>query len=189
MQSVIEYKLYLALKFRFTELWVYFRITSVALITIFIEGKYVGLIDSVSSKTDTYSTGSGKDTTGKTIIYEVTLDDFADKREIKKMLSEEYGKRKSAEAEFIFIERFSARSKIEVAGYYTKKAGELMNSRNNWRLGGAAVATAIFLIAPPTLVVYSTAAAVAGISSIVSLCKDYKANLMLKKAGDAMMSK
>ena len=157
--------------------------------SIFIEGKYVGLIDSVSSKTDTYSTGSGKDTTGKTIIYEVTLDDFADKKEIKKMLSEEYGKRKSAEAEFIFIERFSARSKIEVAGYYTKKAGELMNSRNNWRLGGAAVATAIFLIAPPTLVVYSTAAAVAGISSIVSLCKDYKANSMLKKAGDAMMSK
>ena len=34
--------------------------------SIFIEGKYVGLIDSVSSKTDTYSTGSGKDTTGKT---------------------------------------------------------------------------------------------------------------------------
>ena len=64
-----------------------------------------------------------------------------------------------------------------------------MNSRNNWRLGGAAVATVIVLIAPPTLIVYSTAAAVAGISSIVSLYKDYKANSMLKKAGDVMMSK
>ena len=156
--------------------------------SIFIEGRYVGLIDSISSKTSSYTNSEGKETIKKTITYRVTLDDFidrTDKKEIEKMFS----KKKSDDADFIFIERFSSKNKIEIAGYYTKKAGELMNSRNNWRLGGAAVATAIFLIAPPTLVVYSTAAAVAGISSIVSLCKDYKANSMLKKAGDAMMSK
>ena len=157
--------------------------------SIFIQGKYVGLIDSVSSENYTYSTPSGKDTTRKTIIYKVTLDDFTDKKEMEEMLFEMYGKKKSGYSEFIFVERFFSRTKIEIAGHYTKKAGELMNSRNNWRLGGALIATAIVLVAPPTLVVYSAAAVVGGVSSIVSLCKDYKANAMLKKAGNAMMGK
>jgi len=153
--------------------------------SIFIQGKYVGLIDSISVKTSSYTNADGKESIKKTITYKVTLDDFADRKEIKDM----FEKKKSDDAEFIFVERFSSRSKIEIAGYYTKKAGELMNSRNNWRIGGAAIATAIVLIAPPTLVAYSAAAVVGGVSSIVSLCKDYKANAMLKKAGDVMMSK
>jgi hypothetical protein len=153
--------------------------------SIFIQGKYVGLIDSISSKTSSYTNPEGKESIKKTITYRVTLDDFADRKEIEGM----FEKKKSDDAEFIFVERFSSRSKIEIGGYYTKKAGELMNCRNNWRLGGAAVATAIVLIAPPSLVVYSAAALVGGVSSIVSMCKDYKANSMLKKAGDAMMSK
>ena len=154
--------------------------------SIFTEGKYVGLIDSISAETFSSVNSDGSVSIKKTITYEVTLDDFVNTKELYKYL---YDNKKSDDAEFVFVERFSSRSKLEIAGYYTKKAGELMNSRNNWRLGGAAVATVIVLIAPPTLIVYSTAAAVAGISSIVSLYKDYKANSILKKAGDVMMSK
>ena len=153
--------------------------------SIFIQGKYVGLIDSISTKTSSYANAEGKESIKKTITYKVTLDDFADRKEIEKM----FEKKKSDDAEFIFVERFASKTKIEIAGYYTKKAGELMNSRNNWSIGGALIATAIVLVAPPTLVVYSTAAVVGGVSSIVSLCKDYKANAMLKKAGDTMMGK
>ncbi len=148
--------------------------------SIFIEDRYIGLIDSGTVGLTMNSSNA--------ITYNVILDDFVTKEE-KEIIAKRCPNKSDYINQFIFTSRFASRTKIEIAGYYTKKAGELMNSRNNWRIGGAAIATAIVLIAPPTLVAYSAAALVGGVSSIVSLCKDYKANAMLKKAGDVMMSK
>lgn len=155
--------------------------------SIFLAGKYVGTIDSISAKDWVYTSQDGKETNKKTITYRVSVDDFITKTE-KKEIEKIFGG-KPGESEFIFIDRFSTKSKIEIAGYYTKKSGELMNSRNNWRLIGASVATVVILISPPSLALYTTASVIVGVSSVVSLVKDYKANSMLKKAGDAMMSK
>jgi len=148
--------------------------------SIFIEGRYIGLIDSGTIAITLNSTNS--------ITYKVILDDFVNKEE-KEIIMKRCPNKSDYANQFIFTSRFASRTKIEIAGFYTKQAGELMNSRNNWRIGGALIATAIVLVAPPTLVVYSAAALVGGVSSIVSLCKDYKANAMLKKAGDVMMSR
>ena len=156
--------------------------------SLFIENRYVGLIDTGSVVMSSYGNAEGNNFQQKEITFKVILDDFTSKEE-RESIEKTYTQNPNDKIKFIFTERFASRTKIEIAGFYTKKAGELMNSRNNWRIGGAAVVTAIFLISPPSLAVYSIAAVIGGVSSIVSICKDYKANSMLKKAGDVMMSK
>lgn len=146
--------------------------------SIFIEGRYVGFVDSVKI-----------DKSYNSITYGITLDDFVTNKEKKLIEKRYYSKSGEYNYEFTYTPRFASKTKMEIAGYYTKRAGELMNSRNNWRIKGAIVATVIFIVSPPNAAIYLVAGMVGGVSSIVSIVKDYEANKMLKNAGDVMMSK
>ncbi len=151
--------------------------------SLFIEGRYVGVIlEAVKT------TGVGTEAYTE---YKIALDEFPI-NSLKDKIAASLG---AHDQQIDYIERFRGKTKAQISGYYLRRAGELKNGRNNWVLFGAAVITAGAIIFPPSLGLGVAAINASGIvlSSIgiitntVACVKDYKANKMLKKAGDVLM--
>ena len=144
--------------------------------SLFIEGRYVGMI---AEAIQTPGAGTENYTEYKIILDEFPLNSLKDK--IANSLN-------AHSQQITYVERFKCKTKNQIAGYYLRRAGELKNGRNNWSFGGIAIVTAGSLrFSPVTVVGISILSGAAVITSVVVIVKDYKANKMLKKAGDVLM--
>ena len=143
--------------------------------SLFIEGRYVGMIVEAIQ-----TPGSG---TEPYVEYKIILDEFP-----LNSLKDKIATSLNAHSQQItYVERFKGKTKNQIAGYYLRRAGELKNGRNNWSFGGIAIVTAGVIFSPATVVGISVLSGAAVITSVVVIVKEYKANKMLKKAGDVLM--
>jgi len=143
--------------------------------SLFIEGRYVGVIlEAVKT------TGVGTEAYTE---YKIALDEFPI-NSLKDKIAASLG---AHDQQIDYIERFRGKTKAQISGYYLRRAGELKNGRNNWSFGGIAIVTAGLILQPATILGISILSGTAVITTVVVIVKDYKANKMLKKAGDVLM--
>jgi hypothetical protein len=165
--------------------------------SVFLDQKYVGVIkkigyvdSSLGFKNDNMETSNSV----RYLKYDFYLDEFVSPAELGKIKFylenriEHLNKtKKDIYITVDYKERFINKTPSQISGYYLLQAGQLKNKRNNWRLIGGGVATAIVLIFPPSTPVILIAGGVGACSSIASITLDYKSNDCLKKAGNALM--
>jgi hypothetical protein len=174
--------------------------------SLFLDGKLVGKIrifknsiskSSISNVNNSINlaSGSGDGVRVGVSNYVVSIDEFLTNGENKRIekyfssISENVIRKSNGkeEIEYIIIERFEGKTNTQISGYYLKKAGQLKNARNNWRIVGGVIATSMVLAFPGSTPILLTSSCIGLVSAITSLDKDYQSNAMLKKAGEILM--